>query len=236
MFSSQRSSYIASAPFFPSSTSSLSSAPSASSSSLTGDIFLAVFSFCVFVYVCIFWSAALQAGVVLVACVGFFSLGSLSDDGLVLGHVAVLEILAVVATIHVDLAVRVFVATIREFLLEELQLPIVTFSATDSLCGFFVKAGCGYMLCLRALAKDGAAFVDTAKGFVCMLDISVAATTSKDDVGADTDVQGKLCKCDKIEGKLVRFGIQIAVDHSFSGEIHHLVMEEDKYCFAVLIR
>lgn len=159
----------------------------------------------------------------------------LGDDVLVLGHVTVLEILAAVTTIHVDLADRVFVATIREFLLEEVQLPIVTFGATDGLCGFFVKAGCGHMLCLRALAEDGVAFVDTAKGFVCMPDISVAAPTSKDDVGADTDVKGKLWMRDKIECKLVRLGIPIAVDHSFSGEIYHLVMEEGKHCFAVLI-
>jgi hypothetical protein len=85
--------------------------------------------------------------------------------------------------------------TIRGFLLEEPQLPIVTFGATDSLCGFFAKAGCGQLLCHRGLAEDGAASFDTAEGFVRMPDISVAATTSQDDVDADVDVQGKLYTC-----------------------------------------
>lgn len=67
-------------------------------------------------------------------------------------------------------------------------MPIVTFGATDSLCGFFAKAGCGQLLCRRGLAEDGAALFDTAKGFARMPDISVAATTSEDDVDADISV------------------------------------------------
>jgi hypothetical protein len=78
--------------------------------------------------------------------------------------------------------------TTRGFLLEESQLPIVTFGATDSLCGFFAKASCGQLLCHHGLAGDGAALFDTAEGFVRMPDISVAATTSEDDVDADGNV------------------------------------------------
>jgi hypothetical protein len=57
---------------------------------VTSEIILAVFSFYIFVYVCIFCSAIIQAEVVLVACVGVFSLGSRGNDSLVLGHVTVL--------------------------------------------------------------------------------------------------------------------------------------------------
>jgi hypothetical protein len=78
--------------------------------------------------------------------------------------------------------------TIRGFLLEEPQSPIVTFGATDSLCGLFAKAGCGQLLCHRGLAGDGAVLFDTAEGFVRMPDRSVAATTSQDDVAADVNV------------------------------------------------
>jgi hypothetical protein len=44
------------------------------------------------------------------------------------------------------------------------------------------------LLCHRGLAEDGAASFDTAEGFVRMPDISVAATTSEDDVDADVNV------------------------------------------------
>jgi hypothetical protein len=60
----------------------------------------------IFLFVCIFCSAAPQSRVVLVAYARISSLGSTRDDDLALGHVNVFKLFTTIIIIHVDLAVR----------------------------------------------------------------------------------------------------------------------------------